>query len=150
MLQPWLDSKGLGENTQVLVYFAVAKKGDKPTDGKTDLNPEGLTAAYGKHAQAVAARLHSGGLSCKVLDKTAFTKAMLEKLVWISAFMVIGAKHKVTVGEVEGKHREEVGKLIAELAAAGSKELGISLDAGVVDRLCAYARSVAHFPTAVK
>ena len=29
---------------QVLVYFAVAKKGEKPTDGKTDVNPEGLTA----------------------------------------------------------------------------------------------------------
>lgn len=26
------------------MYFAVAKKGDKPTDGKTDVNPEGLTA----------------------------------------------------------------------------------------------------------
>jgi hypothetical protein len=29
---------------QVLVYFAVAKLGDQPTDGKTDVNPEGLTA----------------------------------------------------------------------------------------------------------
>lgn len=104
MLQPWLDSRGLGDNTQVtrgrgaatgnvpsfmygravqlcllclcvclgyicllgreahvqsqltgscqhrvcwlqvLVYFAVAKLGDTPTDGKTDVNPEGLTA----------------------------------------------------------------------------------------------------------
>lgn len=33
---------------QVLVYFAVAKTGDKPIDGKTDVNPEGLTAGgYG-------------------------------------------------------------------------------------------------------
>ncbi len=51
---------------QVLVYFAVAKKGDPPTDGKTDVNPEGLTAACGPHAATVAARLHSAGLSCKV------------------------------------------------------------------------------------
>lgn len=29
---------------QVLVYFAVAKKGEAPIDGKTDVNPEGLTA----------------------------------------------------------------------------------------------------------
>ena len=49
------------------MYFAVAKKGDPPTDGKTDVNPEGLTAAFGKHAQAVADRLAIGGLSCKVL-----------------------------------------------------------------------------------
>ncbi len=69
--------------TQVLVYMAVAKKGEKPTDGVTDLNPEGLTAAHGEHAAAVAQLLHSGGMSCKVLDKVPFTKAMLEKLVWI-------------------------------------------------------------------
>jgi hypothetical protein len=40
-------------------------------------------AAYGRHAEAVAARLAAGGLSCKVLDRPAFTRAMLEKLVWI-------------------------------------------------------------------
>ena len=51
---------------QVLVYFAVAKLGEKPIDGVTDLNPEGLTAATGKHAAAFAARLAAGGLSCKV------------------------------------------------------------------------------------
>lgn len=51
---------------QVLVYFAVAKKGDLPTDGKTEVNPEGLTVAYGKHAQAFADRLATQDLSCKV------------------------------------------------------------------------------------
>ena len=66
MLQPWLEERGLGANTQVLVYFAVAKKGDAPTDGKTDLDPEGLTAAWGPHAQTFADRLAAGGLSCKV------------------------------------------------------------------------------------
>ena len=51
---------------QVLVYFAVAKKGDLPTDGKTEANPEGLTAATGKYAQAFADRLATQDLSCKV------------------------------------------------------------------------------------
>jgi hypothetical protein len=115
MLQPWLDEKGLGDNTQVgtpaacmhdrylalvflkssggsrltrqpwqvLVYFAVAKKGEMPTDGKTDLNPEGLTAAYGAHAESIAGLLHSNGLSCSVPSHADFVKAMLEKLVWI-------------------------------------------------------------------
>ena len=41
MLESYLDGKGLGDNTQALVYFAVAKKGDKPIDGKTEVNPEG-------------------------------------------------------------------------------------------------------------
>ncbi|KAF5825491.1 hypothetical protein DUNSADRAFT_9323, partial [Dunaliella salina] len=72
MLQPWLDEQGLTDNTQVLVYFAVAKKGDAPIDGKTDVNPEGLTAACGEHAEAVAHRLRAGGLSCKVLDRITF------------------------------------------------------------------------------
>jgi hypothetical protein len=66
MLQPWLEERGLGGNTQVLVYFAVAKKGESPVDGRTDLNPEGLTAAWGPHAHAFADRLASGGLTCKV------------------------------------------------------------------------------------
>ena len=67
MLQPWLDAKGLGSNTQALIYFAVAKMGDAPTDGKTAMNPEGLTAVTGPHAESFAERLRSGGLSCRVL-----------------------------------------------------------------------------------
>lgn len=68
MLEPWLQSKGLSDADQVLAYFAVSKLGEAPVDGKTDTNPEGLTAAYGKWASAVAARLHAGGLSCKVKE----------------------------------------------------------------------------------
>ena len=49
------------------MYFAVAKQGAKPEDGKTDTNPEGLTAAWGLHADAVASRLHANDLACKVL-----------------------------------------------------------------------------------
>ncbi|MCO5568629.1 hypothetical protein L7F22_022328 [Adiantum nelumboides] len=59
MLEPWLERKGIPDASQVLVYFAVAKLGDPPMDGKTDTNPEGLTAASGKWAPAVATRLHS-------------------------------------------------------------------------------------------
>ena len=71
MLQPWQEARGLGDATQardslrscaflrssfrgahprappppqVLIYFAVAKLGEMPTDGKTDLNPEARPA----------------------------------------------------------------------------------------------------------
>ncbi len=44
----------------------------------------------------------------------------------------------------------QVAQLIEELAGAGEGALGIKLDAQLVDRLCAYARSVAAFPTAIK
>ena len=43
--------------------------GEEPIGGKTDLNPEGLTGAYGKHAPALAERLARGGLSCKVWNE---------------------------------------------------------------------------------
>ncbi|XP_062011827.1 uncharacterized protein LOC133728425 [Rosa rugosa] len=108
MLEPWLESKGLGDANQVLAYFAVSKLGEPPVDGITDANPEGLTASYGKWASAVADRLHAGGLTCKVLDKEAFQKQMLEKLIWISAFMLVGARHPgANVGGVEKDYRSE-------------------------------------------
>ncbi|CAI5462441.1 unnamed protein product [Closterium sp. Yama58-4] len=152
MLDPWLTSRGLQDATQVLVYFAVAKAGDPPLDGITDVNPEGLTAATGKWAEAVAARLKSAGLSCKVLSPSAFRRPQLEKLMWICAFMLVGARNGgITVGEVESQHREAVTLLINELAAAAVAAGAVDgFDEGLVERLCAYARSVAHFPTAVK
>lgn len=66
MLDPWYESKGLKDANQVLAYFAISKLGEAPVDGITDTNPEGLTAAYGKWASAVAGRLNAAGLSCKV------------------------------------------------------------------------------------
>lgn len=76
-MEPWFESKGLGDTDQVLAYFAVSKLGEPPVDGKTETNPEGLTAAYGKWASEVAARLQSGGLSCKVTRSKSFV------LYWI-------------------------------------------------------------------
>ncbi|KAH7516645.1 uncharacterized protein LOC107429621 isoform X1 [Ziziphus jujuba] len=151
MLEPWFESKNLGDADQVLAYFAISKLGEPPIDGKTDTNPEGLTAAYGKWASAVAERLHAGGLSCKVLNKEEFQKQMLEKLIWISAFMLVGARHPgATVGAVEKEYRSEVSSLITELASAAGAEKRLVFEEAMEERLCAYSRSVAHFPTAVK
>ena len=67
MLGKFLDEKGLGDNTQVLLYLAVAKLGEAPIDGITEFNPDGLTAATGKWAGAFADRLNKGGLKCRAL-----------------------------------------------------------------------------------
>lgn len=151
MLQPFLDARGLGDNTQALVYFAVAKLGEAPTDGITDVNPEGLTAANGVHAEALAARLRSANLACHVLDDDAFRGSMFEKLIWICAFMAVGAAHPgAAVGDVESEHRDEVVALIEELLKGSAAEFGVAFEAGATERLLAYARAVAHFPTAVK
>ena len=69
ILTEYLKGKGLEDNTQGLVYFAVSKKGEAPIDGKTDTNPEGLTAVTGKWGNDMAARLAKADLACKGLDK---------------------------------------------------------------------------------
>ena len=76
---------------------------------------------------------------------------MLEKHVWICAFMMVGALNGgVTVGDVEASHSAQLSALVSELCAAGEATLGVKLPDGAYDRLAAYGRSVAHFPTAVK
>lgn len=40
--------------------------------------------------------------------------------------------------------------LIAELAGAAAAEKGLVFEGAIEERLCAYSRAVAHFPTAVK
>jgi len=125
--------------------------GEAPTDGITDTNPEGLTSATGKWASAFQARLAKGGLTCHVRTGDDYTRAMLEKHVWICAFMMVGALHGgITVGQVEAEHADELRSLVEELCAAGEAELGVKLAPGVFDRLAAYGRAVSHFPTAVK
>eukprot|EP00983_Pelagomonas_calceolata_P071680 1151362-Pelagomonas_calceolata.AAC.10 len=54
------------------------------------------------------------------------------------------------VGDVESKHTQQACSLISELAEGGARELDIALAPGAVERLLAYSRSVAHFPTAIK
>lgn len=44
----------------------------------------------------------------------------------------------------------QVDSLIKELSSAAAAEKGLLFDEGMEDRLCAYSRAVAHFPTAVK
>jgi len=156
-LLPFLESElGAGVPFSVLlVYFAVAKKGDPPLDGKTDTDPEGLTAvnASGKWADAIAERLTTSQLSCTVMGEPSFTQAYWEKNLWIAAYMMVGALNSgCTIGDVESKHRAQVDALIGELATAltaAYPELQWSRTL-LFDRLAAYARSVAHFPTAVK
>lgn len=44
----------------------------------------------------------------------------------------------------------QVSKLIEELASAAAREKSLTFEEAMVERLCAYSRAVAHFPTAVK
>ncbi|KAF9688843.1 hypothetical protein SADUNF_Sadunf01G0030100 [Salix dunnii] len=153
MLEPWLQSKGLGDADQVKESYGF-----------------------------------------KAFDKEAFQKQMLEKLIWISAFMLVGARHPgATVGVVEKEFCSErsiqgyikmnqlgpnvrvvramkasltvnldakmktTGAVVLALCLALSRNLlsqqlqkRIVFEGAIEERLCACALAVAHFPTAVK
>uniref|UniRef100_A0A7S1TQA1 Uncharacterized protein n=1 Tax=Phaeomonas parva TaxID=124430 RepID=A0A7S1TQA1_9STRA len=150
-IESWMKGKGLEDNTQALLYFAVTKAGADPIDGVTPLNPEGLTAATGKWGAALTARLAKAGLKCNDVDAVAYRAKMFEKLFWISCLMLVGAAHDcASVGDAQKEHGEELAALIAELAAAVTARYGIEFEAGVVERLFAYTDVVANFPCGVK
>jgi len=155
-LLPFLEAElGAGVPvTVLLVYFAVAKKGEAPLDGKTDTDPEGLSAvnANGRWSREVLWRLQTSDLACRLLQEPLFSQAYWEKNLWIAAYMLVGALKGCKVGEVEAAHRKEVDNLIQQLATAVSAaNPDVRWDQmQLCERLAAYARSVAHFPTAVK
>jgi hypothetical protein len=150
-LDDFLQSKGLLDNTQVLLYLSVTARGADPVDGVTSVNPEGLTAAMGEWAEAFADRLDCLDLKCNVVGKEVYRAAMFEKLMWISTYMLVGtAKGCQTVGEAGRKYGDVVEQVVKEMVAAiGSKE-GIQFSDGVVERLKAYTDVVDDFPCAVK
>jgi hypothetical protein len=150
-LDEFLESKGLLANTQVLLYLSVTAKGVDAVDGVTVVNPEGLTAATGVHAQAFADRLAVLNLKCNVVSAEDYRPAMFEKLMWISTYMLVGtAKDCKSVGEAGSQHGELVEKIINELVAAVSAKEGITFQTGTMARLAAYTDVVADFPCGVK
>lgn len=125
--------------------------GVDPVDGITSVNPEGLTASTGVHAQALADLLDKLGLKCNVVSGEEYKPAMFEKLIWISTYMLVGtAKECASVGQAGSDHTELVEKVITELLSAVSAKEGISFSDGAVQRLAAYTDVVADFPCGVK
>lgn len=150
-LDNFLKSKNLLENTQVLLYLSVPSKGVEPVDGITTVNPEGLTAATGVHAEAFKDRLSSLGLKCNVVSMDDYRPAMFEKLIWISTYMLVGAaKECKSVGQAGSEHKDLVEKVIEELVSAVTAKEGITFPEGTVPRLAAYTDVVTDFPAAVK
>jgi hypothetical protein len=150
-LDKFLDSKGLLGNTQVLLYLSKASMEAKAVDGVTSVNPEGLTAATGIHAQAFADRLASLDLKCNVVSPKSYRPAMFEKLIWISTYMLVGtAKECKSVGQASEEYRDIVEAVVNELTAAVCAKEGIEFPDGTMARLAAYTDVVADFPCAVK
>ena len=129
----------------------MVRKGGKPVDG---LNPEapaeGLTCVHGKWAGAFAMRMSTGNMVCREVMQRDARRCMLEKLVFVSAYNLVGAVHGgITVGEVAQKHSEEVGAMSRELASFIRYTLSVSLFSGLDKRLEGYANELDVLPTAV-
>lgn len=150
-LEPFRQQYGLYDVTQAMLWLAVVRLGGKPMDGITSINPEGLTAATGKWADALKMRLGVADLNCNVMMERDYRRNALEKLVWISAFMLIGQVHGgITVGEVVKKHQSEVEEMVIELAGMIRGTIAVSFKPELPERLCSYSERVEFFPTAVK
>lgn len=65
-----------------------------------------LVILAGREVILVGRESHFSSATCnQVLEKEAFQKQMLEKLIWISAFMLVGARHPgATVGVLEKEY----------------------------------------------
>jgi len=129
-LDKFLESKGLLDNTQALLYLSVTALGADPVDGVTSVNPEGLTAATGEHAQAFADLLAALNLKCNVVTAQEYRPAMFEKLMYVfyrimRAFCDGAARASVMILLCQNRHDDELShkrlqyKLIA-VSAAGA------------------------------
>jgi len=150
MLEPLFQRHGLYGPTTCALWLACLRVGGKPVDGITSDAPEGLTTVSGKWSGAVSARLHAGGMTCHEKMERDGRRAVLEKLVFTSAYNLVGACYGgITVGEVQSKHRMEVGAMSRELASFIRYTLSVSLFSGLDDRLAAYAEKMEFLPTSI-
>ncbi|GMI26755.1 hypothetical protein TeGR_g12670 [Tetraparma gracilis] len=152
-LAPYLSSQSLSGNTQALLYLAVPSLSAAPVDGVTAASPEGLTAATGVHAGHLRELLALAGMRCRVLRAAEYERAMFEKLMWISALMLVGtAKGCASVGAAQREHGGLLDELLREMCEAVEEAEGVELGSRpeLLARLRAYTDKVAGFPCAVK
>lgn len=146
-----LRRHGVDGNTRANLYFGLPELGAKAVDGRTPSDPNGLTSVTGKWADAFQQRLERVSLTCKVQFERDFRRAQLEKLIWISAFNLIGSVHgNVTMGQVASKHQSEVEEMVQEMGTMIRFTLAVGMGTGIEARLVDYARAVKDFPTSFK
>jgi ketopantoate reductase len=148
MLRPWLEDRGLAGATRGLLFMAVPSVGAAIEFGG---EPGGESPFWGPQAQAMVEAFTAVGLPAKVVDARTFAAIELEKLIWNSAFGLFCQALDCDVGTVVEQHRPRLRLLVAELLAVGGPELGVELELDpLVERLCAYSRSISSYRGAVK
>jgi hypothetical protein len=141
---PWLRDRGLGENTQGLLYFAVPHVGAPPDPGAPSL-------FFGPHAPAVVSLLTAAGLPARVLPSAQeLANEVAVKLLWAAVFGLLGDLHRETV-LASAARREEVAALVAELVPVCAVGLGSTVSAGEgTARVLAYSLALGSWRASVK
>jgi len=151
MLEPVLRKYSLVDNTRANLYLAVPSLGADPIDGITPSHPNGLTAAYGKWAGSLQERLAEANLSCKILHEKDFRRSTLEKLIWISAFNLVGAIHGgANMGDVATKYATDVDAMVTEMGMMVRFTLTVGMLPRLEERQREFALSVKDFKTGIK
>jgi ketopantoate reductase len=145
MLRPWLAERGLTNITRGLLFFAVAKRGDP-------IQPGAVPSPFcGPRAAVLVDTLRGLGVAVEEVEPEAFVAIELEKLIWNCAFGLCCEAFGATVGEVVEQRHDELRNLVAELLKVGERVFDVTLELDpLLDRLCAYSRSIADYRGAVK
>ena len=75
---------------------------------------------------------------------------MFEKLLWNCVFGLLCRIHKKNVGTIVAENKDQITSLCNELVRVIEDTQGVSLDTGVVDRLCEYSLTIADYQGDVK
>lgn len=144
MLRPWLAERGLAATTRGLLFMAVAKRGDP-------IQPGPPSPFCGPRAAVVVDTLTSLGVPAELATPERFVALELEKLIWNCAFGLCCELFAATVGEVVEQRADELRAVVAELLAVGERVFDVDLELDpLIERLCAYSRSIPDYRGAVK
>jgi ketopantoate reductase len=144
MLRAWLEQRGLGGTTRGLLFMAVPSVG-------AAIQPGGESPFHGPWAQAMVEAFTAASLPAKVVDAPTFAAIELEKLIWNCAFGLFCQALDCDVGTVVEQHRPRLKLLVAELLAVAKPAFGVELELDpLLERLCAYSRSIPSYRGAVK
>ncbi len=143
-LRTLLKEQGLHSPTRGLLYFAVAKRGDPISHGRTSW-------FTGPHGLAVARWMNQLGVDAEDVPWPRFSMFEMEKLCWLAVFGPLCELHDATVGDVSLHHRDDVNRLTDELRAIcrAAMNVDVPLD-WLTDRLCDYSASIADYRASVK
>lgn len=144
MLDSFLAERGLASATRGLLYFAAAKRGDRPIAGEASV-------FSGPWADAVVSWFQHINLPAVAVDRGPFTEEMAGKLIWNCVFGLMSEAYGLPVGDLVRREQGAIQTLVRELVRTSNAALGTALVAEEVSRnVCAYSLSIPTYRGALK